>query len=42
MEDEKEAQDVDADAAEDLELGDEAEDVAGGLLRNPDAGGHFA
>ena len=41
MEDEKEAQDVDAEAAEDLELGDEAEDVAGGL-RNPDVGGHFA
>jgi hypothetical protein len=42
MEDEKEAQDVDAEAAEDLELGEEAEDVAGGVRINPDAGGHFA
>ena len=41
MEDEKEAQDVDAEAAEDLELGDEAEGVAGGRpisAPDPDAG----
>ena len=37
---EKEQQDDDAEANEDLELGDEADDVAGGL-RNPDAGGHL-
>jgi hypothetical protein len=44
MDDEKEQQEDDAEAAEDLEVGDEAENVTGGLLRNPnpDAGGHFA
>jgi hypothetical protein len=41
MDDEKEPQE-DADAAEDLEVGDEAENVTGGVIRNPDAGGHLA
>jgi hypothetical protein len=42
MDDENEPQEVDAEAAEDLEVGDEAENVTGGVLRNPDAGGHYA
>jgi hypothetical protein len=44
MEDEKEPQDDDVEATEDLEVGDDAENVEGGLLprSNPDAGGHFA
>ena len=42
MEDEKEPQEVDADAAEDLEVGEDAENVTGGLRSNPDAGGHLA
>ena len=39
--DEKELQGDDAEATEDLEVGDDAENVAGGA-RNPDVGGHFA
>ena len=38
-------QDGDDDAAEDLEMGDEADDVIGGrgvITSDPDAGGHFA
>jgi hypothetical protein len=42
MDDEKELQDDDAEPAEDLELGEEADDVAGGVRINPDAGGYFA
>jgi hypothetical protein len=41
MADEREAQDVDAEAAEDLELGEEAEGVSGGRPvspSDPDAG----
>ena len=41
MEDEKEPQEADADAAEDLEVGEDAENVTGGLRSDPDAGGHF-
>ena len=35
-------QDDDAEATEDLEMGDEAENVTGGVIRNPDVGGHYA
>ena len=39
----EERQDDENDVAEDLEVGDEADDVTGGLSRsNPDLGGHFA
>jgi hypothetical protein len=42
--DEKEMQDEAAEAAEDLDVGEEAENVKGGVLKisNPDAGGHYA
>jgi hypothetical protein len=36
---EKELQDDDADATEDLELGDDADEVKGGALSNPEGGG---
>lgn len=39
---EKELQDDDAEATEDLEVGDDADNVKGGLRSNPDAGGHLA
>ena len=39
---EKELQADDSEATEDLEVGEEAENVTGGLIRNPDVGGHFA
>ena len=43
MEDEREQQDDDdAEATEDLEVGEEAENITGGLRSNPDAGGHLA
>ena len=42
MDDERDPQETDAEAAEDLEVGEEAENVTGGVLRNPDAGGHLA
>jgi hypothetical protein len=43
--DEREMQDEAAEAAEDLDVGDEAENVKGGVLKisgSPDAGGHYA
>ena len=39
--DEREMQADDAEATEDLEMGDEAENVTGGVIRNPDFGGHY-
>jgi hypothetical protein len=42
MEDEKEQQDDDAEATEDLEVGEDAENVTGGVRSNPDVGGHLA
>jgi hypothetical protein len=43
MADEKEQQkDDDAEATEDLEVGEDAENVTGGTRSNPDVGGHLA
>jgi len=39
--DEKEMQEDDAEATEDLEVGEEAENVTGGAIHNPDVPGRF-
>jgi hypothetical protein len=42
MSDETREPEVDEELTKDLDVGDEAEDVVGGVRTNPDLGGHLA